>query len=721
MPNPENGHSHGQQPSRPEQPAGQPDFDAGAFTIPFLATDPEGFNVATNRQLTRREVHTGAAGPFLTPEQRERLSRSMKHEIRFQGGEQVAAARAALRGAQQQAEQQGVAADPAELGTLAHNFEQARQRYVRGMAGKVGVSNVESDGSTLSADVKFVAFPAYTELSHPGNSVEALDLSRLSGVAMAVRTTDDRLVIQHRAVAKQRLDGSSLSRGNRIYPDIPGASVAGMLDATMDSPDRLAGTPDPVDTDAVRAAILKEASEELGTDLHDFAKLRIVGLAHDNITPHDEFLLLTDARITSAELRERSRSAARNQNLGDADFEEKFVDIEASPEAIETLLTEVKCPLPPTHAALMAASGYSMVLAERGFEAAEAWKERLEEGIRENYRQIDEIVADFYERRPEVLARVPERYWDKPVPPRNRRGYSSDYTPEEQGLPSFDDEMVRAGLMPETRRTVAEAWLFDVDGPLTDPQEHKVTEPELLDIVARKLEAGEPIGLNTGREVQWVMDRFVDSLAGRLESPAALENLIVIGEMGGTWATFDADGQPHFNKSQQLAMPEELAAAIKQLVAERYGDAMTFADERQTMASVIMREGYDIKDFDRLRLELGGQLHEMVADSGAADQLQIGQTTIATDIQSIHAGKDLGADRFLEWLEVRGIKPEHITTFGDSASDIEMAEELHRRGRDTSFVFVGENPVAPAHADSFMVTHEPGYSSATLKVLKSKK
>jgi hydroxymethylpyrimidine pyrophosphatase-like HAD family hydrolase len=719
MTTPENGHPQGNRPDNPEH-TGHVDFDAGAFTIPFLAADPEGFVVATDHQLTRREPDAPGDAPLLSAPQQERLRHAMQDEIRFQGGEKVSAARAALRGAQEQAEEQGVATDPDELGRLAHDFDQARQQYVRGMAGKVGLRNVTADGGTLTTDVKFVSFPVYTELSRPENSSEILDLSSLAGVAMAVRTTDDRLVIQHRAVAKQRLDGDSLSRGNRIYPDIPGASVAGMLDATVDSADRPAGAPDAVDTDAVRAAILKESFEELGTGLHDYAKLRVVGLAHDNIAPHDEFLLLTDARITAAQLREQSRSARRNQNLGDADFEEKFIDIEASPEAIETLLTDVKCPLPPTHAALMVASGYSMML-ERGVDEAEAWKARLEQAVRENYRQIDGMVAGFYQRQPEALERVPERYWDKPVPPRNPHGYSSDYTPEEQGLPNFDDEMVRTGLMPETRRVVPEAWLFDVDGPLTDPKEHKVTEPELLDIVARKLEAGEPVGLNTGREVEWVMERFVGALTERLNEPAALKNMIIIGEMGGTWAVFDADGQPHFNQSQQLSIPEALNDAIKQLVEQEYGDAMTFADERRTMASVIMREGYDLKDFDRLRLELGVKLHELVEESGQADRLHIGQTTIATDIQVKHAGKDLGADRFLEWLSVRGIRPEHVTTFGDSASDIEMAEELNRRGRDTTFVFVGENPVAPTHPGAYPVIHEPGFSSATLKVLKSKK
>lgn len=44
-------------------------------------------------------------------------------------------------------------------------------------------------------DVKSVAFPMYTQLSGPENTADVLDVSSLTGVAMAVRTTDGRLYV----------------------------------------------------------------------------------------------------------------------------------------------------------------------------------------------------------------------------------------------------------------------------------------------------------------------------------------------------------------------------------------------------------------------------------------------------------------------------------------------------------------------------------------------
>lgn len=689
------------------------DFDGGAFTISYLATDPDGFKVATSDQLSRRQGHDGS---LFTPDQANKLRRAVRSEIKFQGGEDVHQARLDLQEARA-ANVPGSAID-----SLTSTFEKARQKYVKGMIGKVGVRNVEVLDNTLSLDVKTVAFPMYTQFSGPENSAEILDVSSLTGTAMAVRTTDNRIIIQHRSVAKQRLDAETLSRGNEVYADIPGASVAGLLDATIDLNNRSKDKPprpDRVDTDFVRAAALKEGDEELGLGLHDLSKLRIVGMAHDNIKVHDEFLILTDARLSAAELREQSRTANRNRHLGDADFEEKFVDIEASPQAIETLLCYVQCPLPPTHSALMVASGYSMVLQTQGLEAADEWKARLETRIAENYSRIDQRVSDFYKRHPEAIDKVPERYWDKNIPPRNLNGYSPMYTPQEQGLPSFEDEMVWTGLTPEKRKIVDEAYLFDVDGPLTDPQEHKVTEPELVDIIAAKLDSGVPVGLNTGRATEWAIEKFVTLLAPKLKDKASFSNLIVIGEMGGTWATFNENGEATHNKSRQLTIPENLKATVKKIVEEKYGDTMFFDGDRESMCSIIMNEGGDITAFDEQRLELAQEIESLVAASEDAGRLKVGQTTIATDINVKYAGKDLGAERFQEWLDTKHTKPRRYITFGDSASDIEMAKELDRNGENVTFVFVGPSPVTNGLQSSFHIVHAPGYSSATLKVLKS--
>lgn len=56
------------------------------------------------------------------------------------------------------------------------------------------------------------------------------------------------------------------------------------------------------------------------------------------------------------------------------------------------------------------------------------------------------------------------------------------------------------------------AYLFDVDGVITDPVEKKITKPELVSILTSKLENGTPCSFISGRGIDWlrthVMEEF---------------------------------------------------------------------------------------------------------------------------------------------------------------------------------------------------------------------
>lgn len=438
------------------------EFDGGSFTA-RLSSSPEGFTVKTKGAIGRTEntsaypLHVkgdadateknkdilGTAINDRDPKTGERK----KGEMAFQGADKVRAARNRMRQTQSLAEDARMSGATPDV--IAHldesiqepeeEFEAERTKYTKGMMGKIGLSEIAVDEqtNTITVIVKSVPFPTYKHFANPEDSADLQALSRAVGTAMVVRTADGKIIIQHR------------SKRNAAYGDIPGASVAGMLDASIGTPDRKKGTPDPIDTESVKANIVKESDEELGLDEEDLDKVRIVGIANDKVKIHDELLMLADSHLTYEAIKEKAKTANRNRKLGDADFEEKFVAIDGSSQAIETLLTQVHCPLPPTHAATLVAAGYSLVLQKEGLEAANAWKDRIEAGVKENYRQMDEIVTNYYNDHPQALAEVPERYQGKHAPPKNLRGYTPAYLPEEQGLPSFDEEMKRVGLILE--------------------------------------------------------------------------------------------------------------------------------------------------------------------------------------------------------------------------------------------------------------------------------
>lgn len=687
------------------------EFNAGTFTISHFSDDPEGFNFATKESIGRTGSFDEEEHLVLESGQKDALKAAMGREMNFGGAAMVSEARAAWA----QARERG---DP-EVEIFKNAYLEIRDSYI-GRGKKIGLRAVElTNGNTLAADVQLVPYPVYNLLADPGATPEVEKLSSAAGVAMIVETSDHRLVVQHRGVKKQRITEPGVTRGNGSYADIPGASVAGMIDASLSmNTERVPGTPDPVDTDFLKANILKEAGEELGVAPSDIDGLRIVGLAQDHIKPHDEVLFLGTLRLTADELRRASRESNRNKNLADADFEEKFFDIEASPQALETFLTEVRCPLPPTHAAALVAAGYSMVVRESGSEAAHAWRTRMQEEIRRNYEEIDAAVAEYYQKYPDMLTHVPERYWGQKPPTRNLEGYSPAYTPEEQGLPTFEDEMVRTGLMAETRTVAKKAREYDVDGVLTDPREKIVIYEEIFDEIIAQLEAGEPVCFNTGRSDSWVMERVITSILERIQDKAILRNLIIVGEKGGTWTTFNLNGEPVHSAVETISVPSELKNRVRTLIEDKYSDVMFFDESKETMISIEMADGYDLASFTERQKEFVRDIQSILTETGTDSIYRIDPTTIATDIESPNVGKALGSDRFIEFLKIRGIKVDAFETFGDSASDAAMTDELVRRGQEAEFIYVGNKPESVQRKAEYPVREVAGFSGGTLDFLR---
>jgi len=685
-----------------------PAFDAESFSISHLTESPEGFRVATGQALGR----TAALGHdvVLDPTEAERsiIAEGMRREMRFSGVDKLREARTAYW--------EAVSSDAPDAKAKKQVFLDARTAYQEN-GKKIGLRNITADGNNLNIDVQTVPFPMYSMLARPETSPGLLEMSRAAGVAMVVHTTDGRLVVQHRAIEKVKLHGPGKTRGNASYADIPGTSVAGMMDATLRNEDRAPGTPDAIDTDTVKGMILKEAGEELGLAPTDFEQIRIVGVAQDKIKPHDEILLVADAKMSATELKEVSRLSPRNKNLDDFDMEEKFFDIDASPTSIETLLCDVKCPLPPTHAASLVAAGYLLVLQEQGRDAAIVWRDSMQTRVSENYAQINTIVQDFYRNNPEAAEQVPERYWGKQVPRRNLEGYDPAYAPEEQGLPAFEDEMTRTGLMPETRRHVKTAYLFDVDGVVTNPQEKRITDERVLTEIAKRLEASEVVGFNTGRSTEWVIRNVINPLLTHLEDPSLLTNVIVIGEKGATWATFDeTTGEPQYGQVDSVTIPIDLRVQLEELT-QQYGDTMANLDPKHTMFSAEMLDGHNLTDFSKVQAEFTERVRQLLAETGADKNFAVDPTTIATDIENPHVGKALGADRFIDFLRLRNLKVAKFVTFGDSASDLDMTAELARRGQDATMVYVGDSAKLPARPKGYSIVTAPGFEKATATYL----
>ena len=240
-------------------------------------------------------------------------------------------------------------------------------------------------------------------------------------------------------------------------------------------------------------------------------------------------------------------------------------------------------------------------------------------------------------------------------------------------------------------KTLYHAWIFDVDGVLTNPQKKKVTELRILDHIIEKLYADEPVALNTGRSLSWMIERVINPMLQKIEDKKILRNFFAVGEKGGTWLTFQDNGKMIEHRDESIKVPQELQDEVKEIIERDYADSMFYDGSKETMISTEMKDGHSLEEFKVAQKELNKKLKQLISQKHLEGKFKIDPTTIATDIENNHVGKHFAIERILAWMKQRGIKPKQFITFGDSKSDIPMAQRLHQIGFPVKFVFVG-NP-----------------------------
>ena len=259
--------------------------------------------------------------------------------------------------------------------------------------------------------------------------------------------------------------------------------------------------------------------------------------------------------------------------------------------------------------------------------------------------------------------------------------------------------------------------LLDVDGPVSSPETRTVAT-ELLDDLHALLTAGIPVVLNTGRSDTFVTDRILAPLidAG-LPTGARLH---AICEKGGVWTTADREDPGEIHVDPALTVPAVCHALVRDLVDGSYGDAMFVDDTKRTMATVEARtdvpnayyaERQRAFDDDLLAAltaaGLGIRIRErQIPDAEGRTPWRIDPSVIATDVESVAAGKALGARRALQLLAADGPLPRAWQTVGDSRTDYTMADQLHVLGHDVTHVDV--SPEGPRTDTPYRVLTVPG-------------
>ncbi|MFA5061872.1 MAG: HAD hydrolase family protein [Patescibacteria group bacterium] len=268
-------------------------------------------------------------------------------------------------------------------------------------------------------------------------------------------------------------------------------------------------------------------------------------------------------------------------------------------------------------------------------------------------------------------------------------------------------------------RLVAHAWIFDVDGVLTHPSEKKVTKQELFFQLIKRLEAGEPVILNSGRAVDFMLKNILDPVERLVEDKKFLKNLFAVGEKGAVSVLYNDNKERTEYIDRSIIVPQELQNEARKLVEEKFSDIAFYDLTKKTMISIEMHDGLSVDEFRKRQGELGKKLSELLEQHGLTAKYRVELTRIAIDVENKHVGKGLGVQRALQWLSEQKIKPEKFIAFGDSPSDAAMAAELQERGLPVEFVFVGEKDLLADQKFDFHITYTKGQcEEGTVEYLK---
>lgn len=239
--------------------------------------------------------------------------------------------------------------------------------------------------------------------------------------------------------------------------------------------------------------------------------------------------------------------------------------------------------------------------------------------------------------------------------------------------------------------------LLDVDGPIASPVERRIAIPSITRDLVVLANLGVPVVFNTGRSDVFVRDEIVKPmLAAGLEPDARVYGVC---EKGAVWFAATLNHFDGVNVEQSVAVPPIISDDVHELVQDEYSDTMFWDDTKRAMVSVEARTDVAASDYLDARVRFDERVFELIAGrrvgvvmgdrrSGETVTLRIDRSIIATDVESVTLGKDLGAQRALTLLAASGALPSLWRTVGDSRTDYAMADYLHAHGYDVAHVDV---------------------------------
>jgi hydroxymethylpyrimidine pyrophosphatase-like HAD family hydrolase len=285
-----------------------------------------------------------------------------------------------------------------------------------------------------------------------------------------------------------------------------------------------------------------------------------------------------------------------------------------------------------------------------------------------------------------------------------------------------------------------ELAIFDIDGPVTDPQSRRIEQPEILDLTLDFIIERGYVAYNTGRASTTAYRRVVAPLLSRasardIDLRVIRNRVSIFAEKGGVISSWDDElGQWNHRIDPATEVPGDLRDEVIDLLhSDQEFQTYIFHDsEKETMVSVEMRHETSeptpvpvtVDIFEPVAKRFATEVRRLASDRGY-DDIEVDHTTIAVDVQRCGVGKDRGTKLAFDWLHDLGEHVRQVYCFGDSRSDVAMAVEaraiMSRWFADAAervvYIHVGEGLLI---ADDFVVRSFPDmYGRGTVAYLRT--
>ncbi len=259
-------------------------------------------------------------------------------------------------------------------------------------------------------------------------------------------------------------------------------------------------------------------------------------------------------------------------------------------------------------------------------------------------------------------------------------------------------------------------WVFDIDGVITDPVTKKVLNPQIIATIEKRLSQKIPVCFNTGRSAQWIKETIIP----HFNPKTSLELLYCSCEMGEVSLEYDSRNSPHETIYHHNLIPAELKATIREIVLSSYDETMFVDETKKSILTIEMKDGLSQDVYEEHQSRLSGEIRIILKNYHPGIHIRPSSSSIAIDIKPISSNKATGATKIMEWLRTKKIDLTNltITAFGDSTSDLQMAEYFVSQSIPTKFIYVGTDNLDPTLPYPVIKT-KARYTAGTLEFLVS--